>query len=246
VELSHRDSLLPGSRAKLLKIKGVGEKTADYIPMLAGAPTVAVDRRIRAFVGRGTDEEIRRLLAAVATKLELDLGVLDRVVWGAGKAALPTDNRPDVVDVTIAVPADRAARFRDFADLWIKGQAQTEWRATDHEAAVALWRQLDDRRRRLLGVLIDRPGRRLRSDQLIEHSGAATTPTGLTSLLAHAAELSKQLGRAWPWQYDYPQGKGKPAVYWFDPDIGDMFSKARRFVEEQDAAQRIDELELQT
>jgi hypothetical protein len=78
-------SLLPGSWAKLLKVKGVGEKTADYIAMLAGAPAVAVDRRIRAFVGSGTDEQIRGLLAAVATDLDIDLGVLDRVVWAAGK-----------------------------------------------------------------------------------------------------------------------------------------------------------------
>ena len=225
--------LLPGSRTKLLMIKGVGEKTADYVAMLAGAPAVAVDRHIRAFVGIGTDEEIRGLLAAVATKLDIDLGVLDRVAWAAGKAALPADRRPDTTtEVTTVVPAHRAARFRDFAKLWIEGRAQAEWRTTDHEAAVALWQQLDDRRRRLLGVFVERPGRRLRSDELVRLSGAATNPKALVGLLAHVAGLSEQLGRAWPWQYDYPLGSSKPAVYWFEPDIAEMFAKARTLVEE--------------
>jgi hypothetical protein len=232
-------SLRPGSRAKLLKLKGVGEKTADYIAMLAGAPVLAVDRRIRAFVGSGTDEQIRGLLTAVATDLDIDLGVLDRVVWAAGKEALPTDDRPDSVGVTIVVPADRAARFHDFAQLWLEGRAQAEWRATDHEKACALWRQLDDRRRRLLGVLIEQPGHRFSSKELMRRSGAATTPTGLVSLLSHLAGLSERLGRAWPWQYDYPQGKGKPAVYWFEPDVAEMFSKARVLVEDQDVAEAV-------
>lgn len=233
-------SLLPGSRTKLLKVKGVGEKTADYIAMLAGAPAVAVDRHVRTFVGSGTDEQIRALLAAVATDLDIDLGVLDRVVWAAGRAALPPDTRPDTVGVTIVVPADRAARFRDFADLWLEGRAQAEWLATDHEPAALLWRQLDERRRRLFGVLIEHPGRRFRSDELLELSRAATTPKGLTSLLAHPSALSERLGRAWPWQYDYPQGRRKPAIYWFEPDIAEMFGKARALVEDQDGAERGD------
>ncbi|GAA1859569.1 hypothetical protein GCM10009836_44730 [Pseudonocardia ailaonensis] len=83
---------LPDSRSKLLKIKGVGEKTADYVAVLAGGQAIAVDRRIRAFVGSGSGEEIRSLLTAVASELNLDLGVLDRVVWAAGKAELPPDD----------------------------------------------------------------------------------------------------------------------------------------------------------
>jgi hypothetical protein len=230
-------TLLPGSRRKLLKVKGVGEKTADYVAMLAGAPAVAVDRRIRAFVGNGTDQEIRGLLAAVATELDLDLGVLDRVVWEAGKAALPPDTRPDTVDVTVpAVPTDRAARFCDLANLWLQGKPNAEWRATDHESAITLWRQLDDRRRRLFGVLIDQPGHRFRADELVELSGAATTRKNLTSLLSQPTALSEQMGRAWPWQYDYPQGRHKHAVYWFESDIAEIFGKARALVEEQDAS----------
>ncbi|MCW0215941.1 MAG: DUF6416 domain-containing protein [Pseudonocardia sp.] len=198
--------------------------------MLAGGQAIAVDRRIRTFVGSGTDQEIRALLTAVASELALDLGVLDRVAWAAGKATLPPDDRPDTVDVTITVPAEKAARLRELTKLWLEGRPNAEWRGTDHELAVALWQQLDDRRRQLFGVLIAHPGRRFRADELVEHSSAAVSPRSLTSLLGQPGVLSEQLGRAWPWQYDYPQGKQKLAVYWFEPDIAEMFDKARGLV----------------
>lgn len=215
------------SRTKLLKLKGVGEKTADYIAVLAGGHAIAVDRRIRAFVGPGTDDEIRALLTTVAAQLELDLGVLDRVVWAAGKDELPMNDRPDTVDVTLAVPADKAARLRDLTKLWLEGRPNAEWRATDHDLAVALWVQLDERRRRIFGVLIDRPGRRLRAKEIIELTGDTMTLKTFTSLLSHPAVLSERLGRAWPWQYDYPAGKSKHAVYWFETDIAALFDKTR-------------------
>ncbi|WP_233306741.1 DUF6416 domain-containing protein [Pseudonocardia terrae] len=219
--------LLPDSRAKLLRIKGVGEKTADYVAVLAGGQAIAVDRRIRAFVGPGSDEEIRALLTAVADELDLDLGVLDRVVWAAGKDELPMDDRPDIVEVILAVPADKAARLRDLTKLWLEGRPNAEWRATDHDLAIALWVQLDERRRRVFSVLIDHPGRRFRAEEIIELTGDTMSLKNLTSLLGHPAVLSEQLGRAWPWQYDYPAGRSEHAVYWFEPDIAALFDKAR-------------------
>jgi hypothetical protein len=225
--------LLPDSRSKLLRLQGVGEKTADYVAVLAGGQAIAVDRRIRAFVGGGTDQEIRALLTAVASELNLDLGVLDRVAWAAGKAELPLDGRPDTVNVTITVPADKAARLRDLTKLWLEGRPNAEWRATDHDLAVNLWQQLDHRRRRLFGVLIAHPGRRFNAEELVELSGAAVSPRSLTSLLGQPGVLSEQMGRAWPWQYDYPKGRQQLAVYWFEPDIAEMFDKARSLVDKR-------------
>ncbi|MFR9801254.1 DUF6416 domain-containing protein [Pseudonocardia sp. RS010] len=230
--------LLPDSRSTLLTLKGVGEKTADYVAVLAGGQAVAVDRRIRTFVGGGTDQEIRMLLTTVASELDLDLGVLDRVVWAAGKAEPPPDDRPDTVDVTLTVPADKAARLRDLTALWLEGRPNAEWRATDHQLAVALWQQLDDRRRQLFGVLIDHPGRRFPADELVDLDGAAASLENLTSLLGQPGPLSEQRGRAWPWQYDYPAGKQELAVYWFEPDMAEMFGKARALVDAQDPLHR--------
>lgn len=149
---------------------------------------------------------------------------------------LPLDARPDTVDVTLTIPADKAARLRDLTKLWLEGRPNAEWRATDHDLAIALWAQLDERRRRIFGALIDRPGRRLRAAEIIGLTGDTMTPKTFTSLLGHPALLSEQLGRAWPWQYDYPAGRSKHAVYWFEPDIAALFDKTRGITPSNDGA----------
>lgn len=152
------------------------------------------------------------------------------------------EHGPSTRDVTIAVPTDRAYRFQDFADRWLKGTAHTEWRAADHDLAVELWHGLCDRRRRLLGVLIDNPGRRFRSTELVKLTGEAVTPRTLIGLLGHVSTLSERLCRAWPWQYDYPQGKGpgRLAIYWFEPDIAELFRSARATVEGAQGSTKFD------
>jgi hypothetical protein len=77
---------LPDSRAKLVSLKGIKDKTADYVAILAGRPVAAVDRRLRTFVAEsGVDvdsyRDVYQLLACVATKLDIDLGALDRAIW---------------------------------------------------------------------------------------------------------------------------------------------------------------------
>ncbi|GAA1859559.1 hypothetical protein GCM10009836_44720 [Pseudonocardia ailaonensis] len=148
-----------------------------------------------------------------------------------GQRAKPSSRRttrPDTVEVVLTVPADKAARLRDLTKLWLEGRPNAEWRDTDHDLAVTLWEQLDDRRRRVLGVFIDHPGRRFRADELLDRTGDATSPTGLTSLLGQTQVLCEKLGRAWPWHFDYPAGRANRAVYWFEPEIAAMFEKVRR------------------
>lgn len=48
-----------------------------------------------------------------------------------------------MIDVTIAVPADRAKRFKDHAKRRKNGNAYTEWRAGDHDLAAELWKKLN-------------------------------------------------------------------------------------------------------
>jgi hypothetical protein len=85
----------------------------------------------------------------------------------------------------------------------------------------------------------EHPGRRFHSDELMQLSRRHARQPGQAPL-SHLYGLSEQQGRAWPWQYDYPQGKGKPAVYWFEPDVAEMFGKARTLVEGQDGAEAVD------
>ena len=73
----------PESRKELLGIKGVGPKTADYVPILAGLPSVAVDRHIERFcAGAGIERKtIRKSVKEAATELGVDEGCLDYSIW---------------------------------------------------------------------------------------------------------------------------------------------------------------------
>jgi hypothetical protein len=78
--------LAPGHAEILLSIKGVGPKTLDYVKLLTGVPTVAVDRHIRKFVamaGIQIDDydEIRCVVLESAEILELDPSTLDHSIW---------------------------------------------------------------------------------------------------------------------------------------------------------------------
>jgi hypothetical protein len=70
----------------LLKLHGVGPKTVDYLGVLVGVPTVAVDRHHRTFllwagVPVGGYLETRNLLLDVAAELRVEPRVYDEAVW---------------------------------------------------------------------------------------------------------------------------------------------------------------------
>jgi len=73
----------PVSRKELLGIKGVGPKTADYISILAGLPSVAVDRHIERFCAEaGLDKKaVRKAVEEAAAELDVDEGYLDYSIW---------------------------------------------------------------------------------------------------------------------------------------------------------------------
>lgn len=73
----------PESRKELRTIKGVGPKTADYLPILAGLPSVAVDRHIVRFcAGAGIEKKaIRKAVKEAAVELDIDEGFLDYSIW---------------------------------------------------------------------------------------------------------------------------------------------------------------------
>jgi len=73
----------PESRKELREIKGVGPKTADYLPILAGLPSVAVDRHIERFCAEAGIEKntIRKAVKEAAAELDMDEGFLDYSIW---------------------------------------------------------------------------------------------------------------------------------------------------------------------
>lgn len=75
-----------GHDPSLIAIKGIGPKTVDYIKMLVGIHTVAVDRHIRKFAELAGYEglsypEVRSLVSEAALELGTDPSSLDHSIW---------------------------------------------------------------------------------------------------------------------------------------------------------------------
>lgn len=74
------------SRDKLLKIRFVGRKTADYLRILVGLDDEAVDRRLLDFLeqaglGRPTYEHAKEILRQTADFLGINRAFLDNSIW---------------------------------------------------------------------------------------------------------------------------------------------------------------------
>jgi endonuclease III len=81
----------PASRPKLLVLHGVGIKTAAYLRLLVGLPSIAIDihlRRAAEAVGvTRSDEDLERLYTAAAANIGVDLAELDGSLWQQGADA---------------------------------------------------------------------------------------------------------------------------------------------------------------
>lgn len=74
------------SEKLLLQLKGIGPKTIDYLKMLVGLQSIAVDRHIRTFVKAAglkhtQYEDIRQVVEITAHILALDRNSFDLSIW---------------------------------------------------------------------------------------------------------------------------------------------------------------------
>jgi hypothetical protein len=78
--------MAPGNVETLLSIKGIGRKTVDYIKLLTGVPTIAVDRHVQklmtmAGVKANGYDEIKSIVLESAEIIKLEAGTLDYCLW---------------------------------------------------------------------------------------------------------------------------------------------------------------------
>jgi hypothetical protein len=76
----------PANVERLKQIKGLKDKTADYLQILVGMHTVAVDRHLFQFlenagVPKKTYHEAHQLIREAATLLGIDSSALDNNIW---------------------------------------------------------------------------------------------------------------------------------------------------------------------
>ena len=100
---------LPESIIRLHQIKGIKDKTTDYLKILVGAQTVAVDMHLFGFLeeaGVSTRDyaEAHRILREVAEVLGVEASKLDHSIWRYG-SSLPTKRRARLCQAPRAIPA---------------------------------------------------------------------------------------------------------------------------------------------
>lgn len=76
----------PANQVKLKRIKGVKEKTVDYIRILAGTETNAIDRHLVNFlhaakVDFNSYEDASKIISAAATVLGISISHYDHSIW---------------------------------------------------------------------------------------------------------------------------------------------------------------------
>lgn len=77
---------LPDSANELLAIKGIGPKTVDYLKILVGIPTVAVDRHVRSLFRllglKFVDyDECKAIVCQASELLRMEPHVVDGLIW---------------------------------------------------------------------------------------------------------------------------------------------------------------------
>lgn len=78
--------MIQGNDQSLLKLRGIGPKTIDYLKNLVNLPAVAVDRHIRTFVlnagiTSGRYSEIQAIVEQAADLLNIGRSSLDHAIW---------------------------------------------------------------------------------------------------------------------------------------------------------------------
>lgn len=77
---------IPENVVELKTIKGIGDKTADYLGILVGLPGVAIDRHLYNFLARAGVEvsgydEASEIIVQASELLDVDSAVLDHSIW---------------------------------------------------------------------------------------------------------------------------------------------------------------------
>jgi endonuclease III len=94
---------LPSNATSLFEIKGIKDKTVDYLRLLVGLPGAAVDRHLRRFVQRAwppatTYAEVHDLVVRAAEVGGHELGGLEHAIWNYESRQLRSTAAPTVRD----------------------------------------------------------------------------------------------------------------------------------------------------
>lgn len=146
-----------------------------------------------------------------------------------------------MIDITVKVPEDRVPEFYSMYGTWLNNPAPAAplvgmqpqddaehlpWTDADSALAVIVWDKLSDTAKGLFSTLIDNPEQRFSGDELSQMLGISKGKHGVAGVLAWPGRHCFAVNRTWPWSWSYSQ-EGAPAVYWFTPEVAQLFRDAR-------------------
>jgi hypothetical protein len=144
-----------------------------------------------------------------------------------------------MIDLSVKVPEERVAEFYAMFGAWLASppgaslepseEASTDekepWTSADVELARQVWKKLSEPAKAMFSILIDSPDTSFGGDELAERVGIPNGKHGVAGVLAWPGRHSFAVGRTWPWSWSYPEGGN--AVYWFSPEVAEIFRRAR-------------------
>lgn len=156
-----------------------------------------------------------------------------------------TESVDEMPDITVPVPEDRVPEFYQFFGAWLAGSPSatvapvgqhagasgddlSPWGSTDEDLGLAqvVWGKLSERARAMFSLLMESPGEKISGEDIAETLDIPNGKYGVAGVLAWPGRHSYAVGRWLPIYYeDGPVGAS--ANYWMEPEVADLFNKAK-------------------
>lgn len=144
-----------------------------------------------------------------------------------------------MIDVTVKVPEERIAEFYAWFGQWLAGGGGEKaaaatakdgsWSPSDLELAAKYWEKLSIAAKALFSTLIDNPGKKISGEELATKLELPNGKYGVAGVLAWPGRHGNALGRSIPCsRTDGDPKDGDGALYWMEPELADLFRKARQ------------------
>jgi hypothetical protein len=145
-----------------------------------------------------------------------------------------------MIDVTVKVPEDRVGEFYEVVGRWLTGEEMAgnplgspvaglkDWTDSQDDLALArvVWDKLSPRATAIFSLLMDHPGERMSAEDLASACDIPNGKYGVAGALGWPGRHCAAVNRNLPARYE--EGSDESGgIYWFEPEVADLFRKAR-------------------
>jgi uncharacterized protein DUF6416 len=144
-----------------------------------------------------------------------------------------------LIDVTVKIPEERVGDFYEVVGRWLSGEQPEEetsdtsarlkdWKNSDDDLVLArlVWEKFSPYAKALFSLLMDQPGHKVSSEDLAATLGIPNGKSGVAGVLAWPARHCAAVNKVGLWSWE-PGPEGDGASYWIEPEVADLFKRAR-------------------